>query len=239
MNFRQIETFFERRFYGLNITGKPKIFCISFQRTGTTSVGKFFTDHNFRVATSQTTRSNSWTLNWFKGDYERIFNSLDFRSKQVYEDDPWWCLDFYKVLFHRFPNSKFILLERDADKWFDSMVTHSGGKTLGNTLIHSHLYRREKEFYNSFGTKGSYENKFDNLLLISEDRRSHYTDIYKIRNQEIKEFFERFDNERLFYGDLEDSEKWVKMGLYCGFSVDPNYSVHIKSPLAKQKNVKG
>src|SRR5690554_6122442 len=95
---------------------QPKIFCISVQRTGTTSVGQFFREHNYRVATWTISRRNDWTVKWFKGDYENIFNSFDFKTSQVFEDDPWFCLDFYKVLFHRFPNSKFVLVERDADK---------------------------------------------------------------------------------------------------------------------------
>ena len=231
MNPKQIQRTIEKLFHALKISSKPLIFCISFQRTGTTSVGQFFADHNFRVATSYTSRTNEWTLKWFKGDYESIFNSLTFRSHQVFEDDPWWCLDFYKVLFHKFPNSKFILLERDADKWFDSMVTHSGGKTLGNTLIHSHLYRRENEYYETCDNIGFYKNQTDNSLTISEKNRTHYTEIYKLRNQEVKDFFKHFASERLFYGSLEDVQKWTKIGAYCGFNVDINYGVHIKSEI--------
>ena len=126
----------------LRAISSPKIFCISVQRTGTTSVGQFFRDHNFRVATWNDSRKNNWTLNWIKGDHKRIFESRDFKLNQVFEDDPWWCLDFYKILFHRFPNAKFILIERDADRWFDSMVSHSNGKTLGNTHQHTLLYNR-------------------------------------------------------------------------------------------------
>ena len=37
-----------------------KIFCISFQRTGTTSVGQFFKDHGYLVATNPVSRANDW-----------------------------------------------------------------------------------------------------------------------------------------------------------------------------------
>ena len=227
MKINQISSIGKKMLHSINIRRKPLIFCISFQRTGTTSVGQFFKDHNFRVATSHISSKNKWTLKWFKGDYENIFNSLDFRSHQVFEDDPWWCLDFYKVLFHRFPNAKFILLERDADEWFNSMVTHSGGKSLGNTLIHAHLYRREKEFYGVSNNIKLYKAETDNLLRLSENHRAHYTEIYKLRIQEMKDFFEYFDNDRLFYGRLEDNKKWGKMGSYCGFIVDPDYEIHL------------
>ena len=65
---------------------------------------------------------DNWTNKWFEGDYDFIFDDYRFKLSQVFEDDPWWCSDFYKVLFHRFPRSKFILIERDADRWFDSMI---------------------------------------------------------------------------------------------------------------------
>lgn len=206
---------------------KPKIFVISFQRTGTTSTGKFFKDHNFRVANYAVSRKRDWTLNWFKGDFNRIFNSLDFISNQVFEDDPWWCGDFYKILFHRFPNSKFVLLDRDADKWFDSMVSHSSGKTLGNTYRHSKLYRREEDFYKlNIYSNEFYSRKVDNLLELNESHRKHYKKVYLLRIREILEFFDQFGKDRLIYVRLEDQNKWKKIGDYFGINVKEGYNVH-------------
>ena len=216
--------------FAVGLKFKPKIFVISFQRTGTTSTGKFFGDHNFRVANYSVSRRNEWTLNWFKGDYNRIFNSIDFQAHQVFEDDPWWCGNFYKVLFHRFPNSKFVLLERDPDRWFDSMVNHSSGKTLGNTYRHSKIYRREIEFYSlDININKPYSSRIDNLMELNDSHREHYKNIYFIRNKEIKEFFDQFDSERLIYAKLEDQYKWKKIGKFIGFNVDNNYNVHVNS----------
>lgn len=211
---------------------KPKIFCISFQRTGTTSVGVFFHENNYRVATYAIARKNDWTLKWFKGDYESIFNSLDFKSSQVFEDDPWWCQDFYKILYHRFPRSKFILFERDADKWFDSMISHSGGKSLGNTYRHSRIYRRENEFY-KLGLKTLYSREIDNLLPLTEAERTHYTSLYILRNKEIKEFFKEHDNKRLFCCRLEDPDKWQKLGRYLNLKISSDYQVHANRSKSK------
>lgn len=210
----------------------PKIFCISFQRTGTTSVGKFFSEHNFNVATNPISRKNDWTLKWFKGDYESIFKSLDFKLHQVFEDDPWWCQDFYKVLYHRFPNSKFILFERSPDKWFDSMKSHSRGKTLGNTYRHSKLYRREQEYYN-LNIEKFYSREIDNLLPLTEENRIHYTEIYRLRIREIKEFFHEFDNRRLLYARLEDPNKWQKVGRFFKINVKQGYEIHANKTKVK------
>lgn len=213
--------------FKMPINNRPKIFCISFQRTGTTSTGQFFKDHGFKVATWNVSRNNEWTIKWFKGDYESILKSADFNKNQVFEDDPWWLFDFYKVLLNRFPSSKFILLERDSVKWFDSMVSHSKGLTLGNTHIHAIIYNREQEFYNlKEGLENRYTGNLDNLLPIGEDQREHYMQIYKNKNREVKAFFRIHDPSRLFNEQLEDKQLWQKMGEFFNVKVSSDYSVH-------------
>ena len=211
------------KIYGL------KIFCISLQRTGTTSTGQFFKDYGYSVATYGLSKKNAWTLSCFEGDFETIFQSRDFRISQVFEDDPWWLGDFYKVLYYRFPRSKFILLERDADKWFDSMVAHSGGKTLGNTHLHCSHYQRLMDFYEIAGgaLKNAYSGTIDNALPLGEEQRHHYTSFYKVRNDEVKLFFHHHDSKRLFNARLEDDGLWQKMGFFFNIDVMPEYTVHV------------
>ena len=200
-------------------------------------MGVFFKEHGYSVATYSISKRNDWTLNWFKGDYNKIFSSFDFKTNQVFEDDPWWCLSFYKVLFHRFPKAKFILLERDKDKWFDSMVSHSDGRNLGNTYLHSKLYRREQEFYESnFNIEKLYSSNLDNLLPLTEENREHYKNLYELRIREIKEFFDQFGTDRLFATTLENPRKWEEMGTYMGFKVSPEYKVHANSSTSKKSN---
>ncbi|MCH4823796.1 hypothetical protein ML462_11505 [Gramella lutea] len=204
-----------------------KIFCISFQKTGTTSVGKFFMEHDYRVATYPVSERNEWSLKWLKGDYESIFNSSDFKTRQVFEDNPWWYQDFYKFLFHRFPKSRFILFERDADKWFDSLKKHSSGRTLGNTYRHSKIYRREWDFYQNSSQKDNFYSSIkDESLTIEERHREHYKALYLLRIREIKEFFNEFDENRLDHYLLEDPEKWQKLGKSFNIDVAKDYSIH-------------
>ncbi|MCP4521848.1 MAG: hypothetical protein GY827_09205 [Cytophagales bacterium] len=203
---------------------KPKIFCISFQRTGTTSVGQFFVNHGYNVSTYPTSEKNKWTQKWFEGDYESILKSKEFKKNTVFEDDPWWCLDFYRFLFHKFPSAKFILVTRDPDKWFDSMVSHSNGKILGNTYIHSFVYDRLDEYkknINTFKTDG-----IDNLLDLNEEHRSHYVRIYNNRNQEILDFFERNDPSRLVHTTLENPNKWQKIANFFNITINNQQDIH-------------
>ena len=208
---------------------KEKIFCISFQRTGTTSVGRFFKDHGFKVAGYDPKRSTDWSVLRFTGDYEAIFASEHFKKNQVFEDNPWWEEDFYKFLYHRFPGSKFVLLTRNSDNWFNSMLSHSGGKAPGNSFRHAKIYRREVEFYRLFPEMDYYErmSDIDNLLDLGESHRSHYVSLYETRNKEIKDFFDAYDPAALFSCCLEDEEKWIKMGAFFNIEVTSSYDSHV------------
>jgi hypothetical protein len=208
---------------------KKKIFCISFQRTGTTSVGEFFHQHGFSVARWSDSNRNQWSKSWVEGDDEAIYSSSDFRRCQVFEDDPWWCGDFYKVLFHRFPESRFIHFTRDADKWFNSMCNHSTtprGRNMGNTYMHAKLFRREEEYWYLLGGETPDLETIDNLLELGEAHREHYKSIYNARNRDVRGFFRRNDASRVFAGELEDEHKWQKLGNFFGIEVPPGFELH-------------
>ena len=208
--------------------GTHRIFCISMQRCGTTSVGDFFDYFGYPVSRSSVSRNNLWTTSWYNGDFESIFKSEDFKSLQVFEDDPWWLPEFYKFLYHRFPNSRFILFTRDSESWFQSMLSHSNGQTLGNTKLHCKLYRREKEFYNKFETDNCINtslDKNDNLLPLLEHKQ-HYKDLFETRNKEIINFFEEHNPSRLIYCDLNDKKKWQKLGDFFDIPVPNEFNVH-------------
>ncbi len=198
------------------------------QKNGTTSVGEFFKQQGYKVAVWNTSRNNKWSYNWYRGDFEKIFNSINFKKTQVFEDDPWWYPEFYKVLYHRFPKSKFVLITRDSDKWFQSMLNHSNGKTLGNTKVHSKVYRREIEFNNTFDEhfKLTYDEfKIDNLFEL-KGYENHYKAIYENRNLEIIDFFMKEAPSSLFVSNLENPNLWFDLGQFFGITVPKDYTIH-------------
>ncbi|RNC83673.1 MAG: hypothetical protein ED557_07760 [Balneola sp.] len=207
------------------------------QRTGTTSVGDFFTYFGYPVARWDDSKRNKWSGSWFDGDFESIFNSKDFLSFQVFEDDPWWYPEFYKVLYHRFPDAKFILFTRNADDWFRSLKSHSNGKTLGNTKRHCKVYRREQDFYERLDTDPQFKPKvfeIDNLLNL-EGFGDHYKKIYTLRNREVVDFFEEKSSGSLFYCDLYDDKKWQKLGAFFNIDVPENFELHSNKSSSKIK----
>lgn len=211
------------------VIGRKKVFCISMQRTGTTSVGTFLNDHGIRTAGHSESVYYNWGYNWKIGNYDAIFKSTGFKAFQGYQDGPWWAPDFYKILYHRFPESKFILLTRDSEDWFDSMIRHSDGKTLGNTYLHCKIYQRMDDYFQLIGDNnidfGVESHVIDNLLSL-EEYRSHYCNYYDNYNREVVEFFNYFDKNRLFISELKNKDKWIKLGNFLGLSVDKDYVAH-------------
>lgn len=210
--------------------GKPKVFCISMQRTGTTSVGKFFRDFGYRWAGWPADEKNDWSGSWYEGDYEKIFSSVDFRIANAFEDSPWWLPGFYKILFHRFPKSKFILFTRDPDAWFQSMVKHSRGNIIGRSRGHCKVYRRELEYFELLHY-GEIDENIENQIHSEKTLKlasyaEHYKDIYRLHNMEVQDFFRRHAPGSLHIGQLEDPDKWKKLGEFLGVEVPQGYNCH-------------
>ena len=204
---------------------EDKIFCISYQRTGTSSVGEFFRMNNFKVIGWHMSHKLRWSELWYEGKYEKIFNSYEFKSSSVFEDSPWFHLDFYKELSERFPKARFILFERDSDKWFSSMLSHSGNRNLGSVYIHAKLYDREDELKSLTGLNPDIRSEENfNLLPLDERHRSKYIAIYEKRNQAVKDFFSNSD--RFISLQLEDPDKWKKLADFFGITIDPDLEVH-------------
>jgi hypothetical protein len=233
MNITSILNIFNNIFHRKS---SSKIFCISMQRSGTTSVGQFFQDHSIPWAGWPADRDNNWSRAIHEGDLEAVFNCQDFRLARGFEDSPWFMPGLFKILYHRFPGAKFILLTRDPGAWFASMLSHSDGCILGRHKTHASLYRRELEYYqliDSGDLKGldplpdsravSLKDR-EKMTLIGQD--DHYKALYQLHTREVKDFFDRNSPDALFCGSLDDPEKWVKIGEFLGINVDPTYDAH-------------
>lgn len=211
-------------------SGAEKTFCISMQRTGTSSVGKFFRDFGFRWAGWPSDARNGWTSAWYAGDFEGIFSSPDFVAANAFEDSPWWMPDFYKVLYHRFPGARFILLTRDPGSWFRSMVAHSDGHVIGDNRVHCKVYRRELEFFRFLERDPLADDEaqpFDSPHRMKlRDMEEHYTAIYELHATEVIDFFRRRSPESLFTGRLEDAAVWQALGSFLGLEVPAGYRSH-------------
>ncbi|MEL7256133.1 MAG: sulfotransferase [Pseudomonadota bacterium] len=97
-----------------------KVFCLGFQKTGTTSMAVFFESMGLRVAGYNNFREME------KGDIsrERVLEHAIhiMKDHDCAQDTPWYVL--YKELDATFPNSKFIHVVRDTESWIKSATSH-------------------------------------------------------------------------------------------------------------------
>jgi hypothetical protein len=126
---------------------KPKVFCIGFHKTGTTSMEKALKQLGYRVT------GGNWVKEEGIGDVV-LERALALVPKfDAFQDNPWPIL--YKELDRAFPGSKFILTMRPPEKWFASMVKNFGtdrtpmrewiygiGHPEGNEAIYIERYNR-------------------------------------------------------------------------------------------------
>ena len=97
-----------------------KIFCIGFQKTGTTSIESALTSLGYKVCGVRF----DLIPHINNGDYDSIWNVVD--SFDAFRDNPWPVL--YKAIDAKYPGSKFILTIRDEVSWIRSVVNHFGTK---------------------------------------------------------------------------------------------------------------
>lgn len=92
-----------------------KIFCIGYNKTGTTSVGKSIESLGFRHSSFN---KKVWRNYYANNNIDKILNyTAKFDS---FDDLPWLKEDMIPILDDAFPNSKFIYLHREEEDWKQS-----------------------------------------------------------------------------------------------------------------------
>jgi hypothetical protein len=130
----------------LAVRSRPKVFCIGFQKTGTTSMRSALEVLGYRVAghfgvDDPEIRSNA------------LPHALEIADRHsAFQDNPWPLL--FRDLDRHFPGSRFILTVRDPQAWIDSVVSHFGDlATPMREWIYGHGSPR--------GNEGAYLERFE------------------------------------------------------------------------------
>ena len=91
---------------------EPKVFCIGYNKTGTTSLGKSFELLGYR---NSSFNKKVWRVYYANRDYDKI---IKYASKfDSFDDLPWLKEDMIPRLDAAFPSSKFVYLTRNEDDW--------------------------------------------------------------------------------------------------------------------------
>jgi hypothetical protein len=172
---------------------KPRVFCIGWHKTGTTSMGTALLALGYRVLGCRLDMVHPLR----NGDIDSVIDvAADFDALQ---DVPWAAL--YRELDQRFPGSKFILTERDEEKWLASASRHFAGSEIP---LHGWLYGSGR----LLGNEELYLNRY----------RRHYI--------EVKEYFNGRDSDLLTL-DLERGDGWPELCRFLDASAPSSKFPHI------------
>jgi hypothetical protein len=196
-----------------------KIFCVGANKTGTTTLEFVLRLYGYQLPNQQE-QEIRLTKRCFACDYSEL---VSFASRfDAFQDNPFSRHEIYAVADALFPNSKFILSERDPDSWFDSLVsfhkqqfgldsfhqlTEADIRTKFDYLYDGYLYENFKYVLTEYD--GATPTIRWDLLY---DRDS-YIKNYVSRNQRIKQYFQNCP-QRLLIIDVTQEETTRKI---CDF----------------------
>jgi hypothetical protein len=140
-----------------------KVFCIGYNKTGTTSLGKSFELLGYR---NSSFNKKVWRTYYANQEIDKI---LKYASKfDSFDDLPWLKEDLIPILDKAFSNSKFVYLTRDEESWKNSFKKWSF-KVFGTTPDPEKAwegYKNHERFVNEYFKDRSSE---DFLVLNIED----------------------------------------------------------------------
>lgn len=182
---------------------KPKVFCVGFHKTGTTSIGKAMeliglkNIHGAGLIRSAVGDRRMMEM-LFREDYELFFKLAE--SYDSFNDNPWFKI--YKTLDQHFPNSKFILTLREEKEWYESAVRYFGKSSSAMRLW---LY----------GKGNPHEN------------RERFVNVYRKHNLEVQDYFTHRPSDLLVL-PLNELNKMNKITSFLGLPengiVFPHYN---------------
>lgn len=138
---RSLRTFLQRPTYD------GKVFCIGFNKTGTTSCGKALEMLGYRHSSFNRT---VWRRYYQRGRLDRV---LRYTARyDSFDDLPWLKEDMVPLLDRTFPGSKFIYLTRDEESWKRSIDAWTLAQTGRHPDIEEKLaeFRKHREFVLSY-----------------------------------------------------------------------------------------
>lgn len=167
-----------------------KIFCIGYNKTGTTSLYRFFYEEGFKVASQHEFEAN---INYYlNNEYDKIINLIKekFNDYDFFQDVPFSFPNFYKTLYKEFPGSKFILsIRNSSEDWYNSLIR-----------FHSTVLKDEFKLYKLSDMEKINKWIYDIMIGVHnglpEDpyHKVNLINSYETHNIDVNKFFKDKDN---------------------------------------------
>jgi hypothetical protein len=171
------------------VAERPKVFCVGFQKTGTTSLGAALGLLGYRVASVV---GRGWSVERLKREAlsQCLATARDYDAAQ---DMPWPL--FFRELDAAFPDAKFILTTRDSGAWFDSIEAHFGDRP---DPMQAFVYGSD--------------------AAAPAGNRARYVSVYEAHNAAVRAYFALRPHD-LLEMDLSRGDGWEKLAPFLGVPI--------------------
>jgi hypothetical protein len=204
-----------------------KIFCVGFNKTGTTSLGAALQAFGFRLGDQ--VEAESYMDDWARRNFRRLKRYCE--SADAFQDVP-FSLDYtYVALDDEFPGSKFILTVRNnADEWFESLVRfHEQLIGRGRTPTAQDLQE-----FGYGGGDGWFWRAHTQIFDVDERTlydRAHYIRSYHCHNEQVRNYF-RNRRQDLLVLNLGDPGAISALGDFLGVDATTVNMPHLNKSAA-------
>ncbi|MGM5470806.1 sulfotransferase [Flavobacteriaceae bacterium LMO-SS05] len=164
---------------------RPKIFCIGFNKTGTTTIESVLKGFGYKMGNQA--KGEFLFFDWYTRDFKSIIKLC--KTADAFQDIPFSLPHTFIALDQYFKDAKFILTERNsAEEWYQSLVRfHSKlwaeGKGVPTAAdLKQAAYRYTGYAYDSF--KNIYHTEDHDLY-----NESILKAVYTTHNYTVKQYF--------------------------------------------------
>jgi len=178
-----------------------KIFCIGYNKTGTTSLFYAIQSLGFKGDDEIFTEGELLMKNVKEGDLKSVTDWVKEKNNiELFKDVPFSIPHVWKSLYQKYPDAIYVLSERDSsEQWYNSIYKfHKLGFGLSDNPSWDEVYKIP---YNRRYLKesGSCSFVFDYMAYTYGIKglpydKDNLINSYEAHNKEIKEFFKDKDN---------------------------------------------
>lgn len=201
----------------------PRVFCVGWHKTGTTTIGLALVKLGYSVLGCRLDMVHPLR----RGEIGEVIE-LAGRFDAV-QDVPWAAL--YKELDEQFPGSRFILTEREPEKWLQSASRHFGsleiplhqwlygdGRLSGNENLYMNRYLRHNE-----SVKRYFADRPDDFLTLNFENGDCWKELCRFLDVSIpasafphenKSAAKRSSLERIYFGARDLVPARLRLALF-------------------------
>lgn len=195
----------------IKVYGKPKVFGVGNNKTGTTSLKKAMEDMGYVVGNQSV--AERMMGNWSKRNFKKLIKYC--HTAQFFQDLPFSKPYTFVALDQQFPGSKFILTVRDSpEQWYSSLTKFHSKKWGKNNRIPtkedlqkaSYIYEGAPWDINRWEYTTPESNPYNKEALIKS---------YVAHNDNVIEYFRHRPNDLLVL-NVAERDAYKKLCIFLG-----------------------